>query len=649
MDDGQPKLLKEAFMHRSKPVFSLFIFAVLYLTLAPPAKGDEKVEGAKFVFDIVKEAVKFLTSNTGIGVCAIAEVNGPDTDDFGSSDLQCDWKEPVELNQNGLNELKIQMEDVVEGPNDKDDGTEHPYSAGSPHRADMNIVAKRDNNRHWHLSHEDTYGWASAKPDDDPTEKGQPTHAFAEGVFFLTGKTPKACFRAVSHDGELYQPAEKVPCSKSRGASWKEDLPDFSLERTAAFLTSEKRFQFVEVGSDQVLVHPLEGVVDLFHGYLQQEDTPTLFPVLRGQDAAAQDLKRQMYQFAADRTGKTLSEDPSQGADLTIVGAALRLTDLIVTRNGRSNREILMEYFSSNAVNVIAPLHTQEGYAPQVTLRQRVKSGQDVSSLLGYPARIPVNGDPGEPVEEDPLVGLLITVKGSLDEAVSQALNVEGHFVRDLARMAWDEVSETAEFELPGMDVHEEETYSQSGIATADPAPDVEPPICRLKGTTDGGIEILAQDTGSGLQAIDVLEAINAEVSYSFTVRTRDPVTVTATKNNRNERSRVQLRVRDVAGNSVVCDPVLATLRIRLRGGPSRQTFANLPESDSKITVQNSNPGLRRVILSVNGVEFKMLWLRAGEERTLDVSSAMRKGDQNVIAVTAFGPPGSTASLTIHD
>ena len=50
----------------------------------------------------------------------------------------------------------------------------------------------------------------------------------------------------------------------------------------------------------------------------------------------------------------------------------------------------------------------------------------------------------------------------------------------------------------------------------------------------------------------------------------------------------------------------------------------------------------------VNGVRYKVAGLVAGEELTLDVANAMQPG-YNLVSLTAYGKPGSWASLLIWE
>ncbi|MFZ0390972.1 MAG: T9SS type A sorting domain-containing protein [Calditrichia bacterium] len=89
-------------------------------------------------------------------------------------------------------------------------------------------------------------------------------------------------------------------------------------------------------------------------------------------------------------------------------------------------------------------------------------------------------------------------------------------------------------------------------------------PTCELTNVIPGpplSIEITGHDPESGLMTINVVKAKNANVSIpSFTTGTTSPVVITATKIDQNKRASVALEFIDMAGNSLVCDPVYSTL-----------------------------------------------------------------------------------------
>lgn len=178
------------------------------------------------------------------------------------------------------------------------------------------------------------------------------------------------------------------------------------------------------------------------------------------------------------------------------------------------------------------------------------------------------------------------------------------------------------------------------------------PPICRLAGSSSGppaSITVHTEDDESGLGAINILEATNADVDIPpFTPGTNDPVIVKATKIDQSQRSVVQLRVFDVAGNSVTCDPVI-TLVIRENGKPVTQAFNDIPQAESKVQILNGSPGLKSLLVTVNGVRYRVDGLKDGEQRTIDVAASMRPGNQNSVTLTAHGKPGGSAMVIIHD
>lgn len=177
-------------------------------------------------------------------------------------------------------------------------------------------------------------------------------------------------------------------------------------------------------------------------------------------------------------------------------------------------------------------------------------------------------------------------------------------------------------------------------------------PVCQLAASSPGPpatVTIRAEDDGSGLRAVDVLEATNATVDVPpFPPGTNAPVMVIATKLNQSQKATVRLRVTDVAGASVICDPVIA-LAVRDRGKPVPETYDGLPQAESRITVRNGRPGLTQLTVSVNGTAFQLSGLREDAETTLDVSRAMRPGPVNAVTLTAHGKPGGSATVLIHD
>jgi hypothetical protein len=171
----------------------------------------------------------------------------------------------------------------------------------------------------------------------------------------------------------------------------------------------------------------------------------------------------------------------------------------------------------------------------------------------------------------------------------------------------------------------------------------------RLNATGQVVIKVAARDIASGLQSIKVLTATNATVSLpQFPTGSRNPAVVTATKVNSGHSAVLKLEVINRAGKTLTCDPVVAELTDQ-RGENSRQVFSNLRQAESKVQLINGTPGLDRVRLRVNGRRFELDAVENGEQRSVDVASAMRPGADNTLVVRAYGPRGGRAALVITD
>jgi hypothetical protein len=174
-------------------------------------------------------------------------------------------------------------------------------------------------------------------------------------------------------------------------------------------------------------------------------------------------------------------------------------------------------------------------------------------------------------------------------------------------------------------------------------------PICRLVGSSPSSITVGFQDTGSGLQSLQVVESVNVTVSIpSFSVGTTSQVLATANKNNVLLDSRVWFAAVDQCSNVTICDPILTTV-LRDNGKSVAQSMAQIPWEEDTITVTNNHPGLRNLEVIVNGDKFKITGLADGEEHTLDISSAMIPGDNNLITFKATGKPGGSATVLIWE
>lgn len=161
-------------------------------------------------------------------------------------------------------------------------------------------------------------------------------------------------------------------------------------------------------------------------------------------------------------------------------------------------------------------------------------------------------------------------------------------------------------------------------------------------------IESTIKDVGTGLAEILVTKSENADtVVPPFTVGTNDPVVLSATKIDQTKRARVEARVTDLAGNVAICDPILLLI-VRQNGESLADVNNDVPRAEDKVTVTNGTPGVKNLEVRVNGTKFKLNGLKDGEERTLDISSAMVDGN-NTVTFKATGKPGGWANVMIWD
>jgi hypothetical protein len=182
-----------------------------------------------------------------------------------------------------------------------------------------------------------------------------------------------------------------------------------------------------------------------------------------------------------------------------------------------------------------------------------------------------------------------------------------------------------------------------------DMPPECPPPTF---GTNAQGVpfmQLVVQDADTGLADIEVTWAKNITVDIAgFSFGTTAPVTVTGTAIDPALDIGLTFIAIDLAGNRTTCDPVLAPLD-REAGSPVTQTFSNLLEDESNVTISNGSPGIGSVELLVNGTAFRVTGLANGETRSLDISSAMVAGSANVVSVTTRGRPGGSAMIFISN
>ena len=449
---------------------------------------------------LLDRVIKVLEEYSRAIVIARTQVSGPDGDDLDGpdEDYDADW---------GDAELDAKAES--EAPNDQDDGETCSYRKGNPHKACISILYEdpRDgifdnwkpkvfpkNNTDCGILNnkgEIEYpgkasgfrGFVKASKDDDPVKGETVTEAVAVGGYSATGKGKDFCFEAkTTEDNPGYVKVKSLSiedCKKKDSAESRKKLnandvidPHIRWEEGIIFVTSVDKFSFEGVASNQVLIRPRIGpIIELYHFYLQRDGDLRIFPIVEGHDEVVQKIKMEIYEKQISDTEWKISYDSSELADLTVVGTALYLKEMVVTReNGESNYQLLKKYFSSEeAVKIIAPKQAQKGYEPEVSFRTSVSSGEDITEIFGLDFTVPFGGDPQG--EQEKLIGITAKISGNIDTAVTIAANTEGHFVKDLIETNWDGQSQSVKFEIPGMGFHYEDSSDLVDKEVASPPP----------------------------------------------------------------------------------------------------------------------------------------------------------------------------------
>ncbi len=180
---------------------------------------------------------------------------------------------------------------------------------------------------------------------------------------------------------------------------------------------------------------------------------------------------------------------------------------------------------------------------------------------------------------------------------------------------------------------------SDSTPVTISNTSDTTPPECSLISASSTGISVRTHDGGSGLAAISATIAKNAAVTIPpFATGTTSDVIVTATKIKLDERASVELTVTDVAGNTTVCDPILATV-----SAGHAKTFSGVGRAEHLLTVSEAE-NVTALVIEVNGVR-QVSWRPNGH--TFDLGRLTAGG--NTVRVRVLGPAGSSATIMIWD
>lgn len=192
------------------------------------------------------------------------------------------------------------------------------------------------------------------------------------------------------------------------------------------------------------------------------------------------------------------------------------------------------------------------------------------------------------------------------------------------------------------------------GIGDVCDLADAAAPTCEIAGVgtdVDGHryLQISVQDSGLGLMLVGVTSAVNASVSLpTVSPGMTSPILVTATKLDQSQPAEVGLAVADANGNVTVCDPVVADLDAGPRGLPVHAVLPAVPAAEHRLTVLNGSPGIRTLVVTVNGHPVRALALRPGERREIDLGSAMTKAS-NTVTLLGTGSRRAQATVLLSD
>jgi Bacterial Ig-like domain (group 1) len=161
--------------------------------------------------------------------------------------------------------------------------------------------------------------------------------------------------------------------------------------------------------------------------------------------------------------------------------------------------------------------------------------------------------------------------------------------------------------------------------------------------------EVRVSDSQVGLKSIRITTQTNMNVIVPvFTPGSREAQVIRATQINPALSTVLALEVTNTNGETLACDPA-ATIAIREKGRPVSETFYNVLHDEGTLRLTNGTPGLKRLEVIVNGVLFVLENLVDGEIRYLNILSALKPSDDNVITVKANGVTGASGDVLIWD
>jgi hypothetical protein len=184
---------------------------------------------------------------------------------------------------------------------------------------------------------------------------------------------------------------------------------------------------------------------------------------------------------------------------------------------------------------------------------------------------------------------------------------------------------------------------------------DKEPPVCPRPtfSINKDGLGQADQDISDpgGIDSITIGSIYNLNVSpltpgVNWFMGTTSAVHLTATEIVRGAGARIRITVTDVAGNTTECDPVLTRLRVKAGKFAAAARTYRVSQNEGRVTIRNGRPGLKRVVVKVNGKRFVVRNLKRGEKRVVSIKRALKKGS-NKVTLRGAGRSGGSAAIMI--
>lgn len=181
--------------------------------------------------------------------------------------------------------------------------------------------------------------------------------------------------------------------------------------------------------------------------------------------------------------------------------------------------------------------------------------------------------------------------------------------------------------------------------------PDTAPPTATCCTYSVSGssyvMNFTAQDTGSGIASIVAVQSVNSTTNVpAFTPGTKDVINFTA--NESGWGSYVQFKITDVAGNSILIDPVTYEAS-RYAGQPQPYVLKGITAECGVLSIHNGPQGLKNLQIRVNNgliqTKYQIAGMKDNESRYVPLLDSIPVGATVSVEITPLGKPGGTAVL----